>query len=122
MNNLDTYSQFVPCETRVFWGEIAPLDNDQHNDENDEAFLDLLEGYITGGFKAGDCVLILVTEVHRVKLYERLHYHRVRLNEMLVNHQFMAVDAEDTIEKFMVKGHPDEERFNEVLNKLIVKA
>jgi hypothetical protein len=122
MTNEDINANSEPCETKVFWGEIAPCESSQPNDTDDSAFLDLLEGYITGGFKAGDCVVILVTEVHRVKLYERLHYHRVRLNEMLVNHQFIAVDAEDTLEKFMVKGHPDEEKFMDVVNKLIVKA
>jgi hypothetical protein len=115
-------SNWESCETKVFWGEIAPNDSVNPNEEDDEAFLDLLEGYITGGFKAGDCVVVLVTEIHRAKLYERLNFHRVRLNEMLVNRQFIAIDVEDTLEKFMINGHPDEERFSEAVNKVIVKA
>jgi hypothetical protein len=116
-------THYQPCETKVFWGEIAPSQQAPFdNEEDDNAFLDLLEGYITGGFKAGDCVVVLVTELHRAKLYERLNHHRVRLNEMLVNRQFIAVDAEDTLDKFMVNGHPDEKLFMDAINKLIVKA
>jgi hypothetical protein len=118
----DRGSNHQAGETKIFWSEIAPSEYIEPKELADIAFLDLLEGFITGGFSKGDCVLILVTEVHRVKLYERLYYHRVRLNEMLVNQQFIAIDAAETLEKFMVEGHPDENRFMDVVNKLISKA
>lgn len=106
----------------VFWGEIAPSDHVVQVYENDEVFLDLLEGFVVGGFKAGESVVIIATAAHLSALDDRLLFHNLDLEVLKLNHQYIALDVHQTLAKFMVNRWPDETLFNKAVGSILEKA
>jgi hypothetical protein len=114
-----TNQPWQKCDTNIFWGEIAPCEHVVQIYENDQVFMDLLEGYVIDGFKTGDCVILIITEAHRRELYQRLYARNLSLNELMLNKQFIVKDAEGILEKFMIQDWPDAEFFTEAVTGLI---
>ena len=44
-------------EIDVFWGELSACDHCVQIYENDDVFLDALEGYVAGGIRQGDAII-----------------------------------------------------------------
>jgi hypothetical protein len=106
----------------VFWGEIAPCEHVVQIYENDEGFLDLLSGFVSGGVKAGECAVVIATAAHLDALDERLAGLGYSVSSLISETQYIPLDAEATLSKFMVNDWPDENLFNQVINEVIVKA
>ena len=113
---------WTQTSSQVFWGEIAPLEHVVQIYENDDVFLDLLSGYVSGGIDAGDCVVVIATASHLEQLNERLVRGGLNIKRLQAGNQYIALDAEETISRFMVHGWPDENLFNHVISEVIVKA
>jgi hypothetical protein len=110
------------CETNFFWREIASREHVVQIYENEIVFMDLLESYVVDGFNAGDCVILILSPEHRQQLYQRLYARNLSLNEMISSHRFIALDAMQTLAKFMVDGWPDETLFTKVVSELLISA
>lgn len=106
----------------VFWGEIAPCDHLVQIYENDKCFLDTLEGFAGTGLLSGDCVIIIATPAHLKDLVERLNNQGLNVNDRISDGQFIALDAEETLNQFMRNNWPDEKLFNDCITQLIQKA
>src|SRR5690349_11931633 len=106
----------------VFWAEIAPCEHVVQIYENDEGFLDLLSGFVSGGVNAGDCAVVIATATHLDALNGRLAGLGYSVSSLISNTQYCPLDAEETLSKFMVNDWPDENLFNHVINEVIVKA
>ncbi len=104
---------------QVFWGEIAPCDHLVQIYENDRCFLDILEGFAGTGLLSGDSVVIIATKVHIENLNERLIKQGFDLKKLMAAHQYIPLDAEETLSKFMVNNWPDEKLFNDYIGRLI---
>lgn len=113
---------WVKTSDRVFWGEIAPCEHVVQIYENDEVFLDLLNGYVAGGINAGDSVVVIATRSHLKLLNDRLVKAGIDISVVKANKQYLPLDAEDTLSKFMVNGWPDENLFNHVVSDLLIEA
>ena len=96
-------------ESDVFWGEISPCEHLVQIYQDEGVFLDALEGFIAGGILAGDGVVVIATPVHLASLNERLNARDIDVAGALKNDQYIALDAEETLTKFMVMGWPDED-------------
>lgn len=107
---------------QVFWGEIAPCEHVVQIYESDNVFLDLLSGYVRGGIDAGESVVIIATAAHIDSLNERLNKSGLLVSELTKTSQYIPLDAEVTLSKFMVNGWPDENLFNQLVNEVILKA
>jgi len=107
---------------QVFWGEIAPCDHLIQIYENDKIFLDTLEGFAGAGFLAGDSVIIIATASHLESLNERLRKQGFDLKSLSQNQQYIPLDANETLSKFMVNDWPDEELFNKVAAGIVSEA
>ena len=57
---------------KAFWAEIPPSEHLVQIYEEDSVVLDALEGFIGGGLRAGDGVLVIATAAHLHALEERL--------------------------------------------------
>lgn len=104
----------------VFWGEIAPSEHLVQFYGTDEAFLNSLEGFITGGLNNNESVIAIVTPEHATALKTRLNelgYSSEQLRE-----QFICVDAKETLSKFLVNNWPDDLRFYAVVGDLLQQA
>jgi len=108
------------AETHVFWGEIAPCDHVVQIYENDHQFLALLAEFIADGIQAGDCSIVIATAAHIMELKFKLGIFNIE--ELIARRKLMLLDAEETLERFMVSGWPDETLFNTVVGSLLREA
>src|SRR6266545_1929676 len=114
-----------PMSTRgidVFWGEIAPCEHIVQIHEDDGAFLDSLEGFVGGGIRAGDAVIVIATAIHLSALEDRLSAQGVDVDAARSQDQYIPVDAEGTLSKFIVRGWPDDGLFTQLISELIARA
>jgi hypothetical protein len=113
---------WTESSSQVFWGEIAPCDHVVQIYENDEVFLDLLHGFVAGGITAGDSVVVIATGSHINALNKRLKTAGLDVSLLQGTNQYIPLDAEQTLSKFMVNDWPDQNLFNHTVSELIVRA
>jgi hypothetical protein len=112
----------VDSDIEIFWGEIPPCDHLVQIYHDDAVFLYSLEGFVGGGLRSGDGVLLIATPAHLKALEDRLKERGRDVENAHLQDQYIALDAEDTLSKFIVKGWPDEKLFKELVTNLIVRA
>lgn len=108
--------------TGVFWGEMAPTDHLCQVYVDDESFLDALEGYVAGGLRAGESVIVIATPAHLEGLGRRLAALGLDVDEARAEDRLIALGAEATLDRFMVNGWPDDLRFAETVSGIIARA
>jgi hypothetical protein len=106
----------------IFWGEIAPCEHVVQIYENDEVFLDLLTGFVTGGIIANECVIVIATNSHLKGLEKCLSNLNYNVSDLISETRYVPLDAEQTLSKFMINGWPDENLFNQMVSEVIEKA
>lgn len=110
----------------VFWGEISPCEHLVQIYNDDSAFMDALEGFVTGGLRAGDGLILIGTPEHLAALAHRLDSHGVDVADAIARDQYIALDAEETLAKFMgtlgSMQWPDQTRFEKVVDELLARA
>ena len=114
--------KFPLREAEVFWGEISPCEHLVQIYEDDDIFLDSLEGFVAGGIVAGDGVVVIITPSHLLALNQRLKQRGINVASALRTDQYLALDAETILSEFMINGWPDELLFNELVTKLLTRA
>ena len=111
-----------PGEINVFWGEIAPCDHFIQIYESDSVFLDSLEGFVGGGIRSGDAVIVIATPTNLKALENRLWAQGLDLSTARSQDQYIALDAEEMLSKFMINSWPDDELFRQVVTEIITRA
>ncbi len=109
-------------KTNIFWGEMAPCEHAVQIYENDGAFLEVLEEFVSGGLQMGESVIVIATPAHRDALEDRLCQQGLDLEAARSQDQYIPLDAEEALSKFMVNGWPDETLFKQLVNQLLVRA
>lgn len=123
METLKIYNEdWIKVSDQVFWGEIAPCEHVVQIYEDDEVFLDLLSGFVSGGVTAGDAVIVIATTAHLTGLNERLDRLGFSISHLISKKQFFPLDAEKTLSRFMINDWPDENLFNRTVSELLVNA
>lgn len=89
---------------------------------DDAYLLDGLTRFIGGALGAGDSSIIIATKTHRDGLSKRLLGCGVDLAVAAQQGRFIALDAYETLAKFMVDGWPDGERFHEVIGSVVAQC
>ncbi len=107
---------------RIFWGEIAPCEHLVQIYQDDAVFLDALEGFVFGGIRAGDGIVVIATQVHRIALEKRLRARGAGLTAAIDAERYIALDAQETLAKFMVGGWPDGQTFERLVSDLVRRA
>jgi anti-sigma regulatory factor (Ser/Thr protein kinase) len=79
-------------------------------------------GYVIEGFSRGERVVVIATAPHRGALDDALSARGTLPAEMRASGRYMTLDAEQTLEKFMVGGSPDADRFTAVIGGLVESA
>lgn len=109
-------------EANVFWGELAACDHFVQIYETDTAFLDTLEGFISGGLASGEAAIVIATREHLAALDDRMRARGIDVGAALLQKRYFPLDARATLARFMVDGWPDEERFREVVTSILQRA
>lgn len=132
INNGDSLSELIiqnPGGVAV--GELAPHSNwsGMHELEHfvqfyetDTFLLDSLTGFIGTGLERGDAGIVVATKAHREALDERLEAQGLDLAAARASGQYVSLDAEETLSKFMVNGSPDQALFIELVGDIINRS
>ena len=84
--------------------------------------MDLLDGFVIGGIKAGDCVIVIATANHLAALEERLKIDGFNVFDLKLRDQYIPLYAEQTLSKFMINNWPDENLFRHLVTGLLHRA
>jgi len=122
MELLNVKNDWSQTTSNVFWGEIAPCDHVVQIYEDDDVFLDLLNGFVSGGVDAGDSVVVIATDAHLKALNKRLKAFGKDVPELISGGRYIPLDAEETLAKFMVNDWPDENLFMQLVSSIIAVA
>lgn len=117
-----TNSRVDKSNMQIFWGEISPCDHIVQIYEDDNSFIDLLNGFVKDGIESGDCVIVIATSEHLQSLENKLLKNGYNTFDLKLKEQFIPLDAEATLEKFVINGWPDEVLFNHLISDLIIQA
>lgn len=109
-------------ESNIFWGEISPCEHLVQIYTDTDIFMDSLEGFVAGGIKASEGVIVIATATHLNALRLRLKESGVDLEAVRAQDQYIPLDAADVLSQFMVNGWPDEALFIETVNNIIERA
>jgi hypothetical protein len=115
-------NQWLQENVDVFWGEIAPCDHVIQIYEDDSIFLDALAGFVGGGIKAEECVVVIGTQSHLSALNKRLSDYGILVDVLEGDERYIPLDAEETLSKFMINGWPDETLFYETIDAVIQRG
>jgi hypothetical protein len=120
--------KLFPPDRQVSSGRNAPshdLRSPSHSVDfyaDDDIFLDNLSDTIGQALKAGGVCLVIAAAPHRQGIAQRLRADGIDLSLAVRNSQYLLLDAEATLHKFMVGGMPDRERFFATIEPLIAQA
>jgi hypothetical protein len=106
----------------IFWGEIAPCEHVVQIYRDDTVFLDALEGFTAGGLRAGEGVVVIATPGHLAALDQRLAAAGLDVTLAAEEDRYLALDADRTLKKFMMRGWPDDILFEHVVSDLLGRA
>ena len=116
MNHPRASGEAVPP---VFWGELAPCDHVVQFYGDEDGFLDTLQAYVAEGIASGEAVVLVVTPGHLAALEARLGDAGVDLELARRRGFYTALDAQHTLDRFMVDGWPDDDAFAEVVDAIL---
>jgi hypothetical protein len=110
------------ADIESFWNEVAPSDHLVEIYDDEGTFLDSLEGFAATGIDSNESVIIIATSAHLNCLEDRLMKRGLDLSALISNDQFIPLNADDLLSKFMVKGWPDEKLFMQSVSQLVKRA
>ena len=110
------------ADFEVFWGEMSPCEHSVQIYEDDDCFLDALEGFAGGALRTGDAVVVIATPAHQASLDDRLKSRGLDLDAARARDQFIPLDAEETLALFMRNGWPDDTLFRRCVESILKRA
>jgi PAS domain S-box-containing protein len=93
-----------------------------HFYDDDAAFLDSLSEFVGGALGAGGACVVIATKMHRLGLSGRLRANGIDIDVAEWNNRYIALDADETLERFMVDGWPNEELFQSAIEPQLERA
>jgi hypothetical protein len=112
----------LDARPEIFWGEIAPCEHLLQIYDEDSVFLDALEGFAAGGFQSGEAVILIATPTHLEALERRLLARGFDIEAARQRDEYIALDAQATLSRFMMDGWPDDHQFRHVVSGLLKRA
>jgi signal transduction histidine kinase len=88
----------------------------------DKFLLEELSKYIGEALQAGDAAVVVVTDAHREALVQWLTAQGLDIAALLEEGRFVAMDVRQVLAAFMAEDWPNEERFNDVVGRVVAKA
>jgi KaiC/GvpD/RAD55 family RecA-like ATPase len=121
ISNLEVHD-WKNSNIQIFWGEIAPCDHLIQIYESNSVFLETLVGFAGSGLLSDESVIVIATEPHLEELKIRLMDRGFNIKQFEDADQFIPVNALEALGEFMVNNWPDENLFNNYVNKLLSRA
>ena len=93
-----------------------------HVYDNESVFLDTLEGFVAGGLRRGEVVIVVATSAHLYSLEYRLGTSPIDTQALQADGSFICVEADTMLSSLMVDGRPDEASFDRNIARLVEGA
>jgi hypothetical protein len=116
---MPSYNGKQPEDNQYDWSDLEPHDHYLQIYENDDIFLEKLEGYVSSGIRALESVVVIAMPQTLSALEHRLKAQNIDLDSY---QQYIALDVEETLSKFLVNGFPNEELFTQVITSILALA
>ncbi len=106
----------------AFWSGIAPAEHLCHLYGSELHLIDSLTSFTDAGLRAGESVIVIATAPHLHQLEQRLRGNWLDLDRARWEERYVAVLAKETLNRFLVEGWPNEQRFNATMEGLLKRA
>lgn len=100
----------------------SPCTHSVHFYEHDSEFLDSLSRYVGATLGTGGACVVIATKLHRHGLFDRLRSCGIDVDYATRHSRFIALDARETLAKFIVAGWPDEQLFQRAIEPALLQA
>src|SRR5687768_5305984 len=77
----------------------------------DSSLVHSVSGYVFDALGRGGAAIVIATEDHRNEVEERLQHEGVDIAKLRRSGRYIAYDAAETLNRFVVRGRPDPEKF-----------
>jgi signal transduction histidine kinase/ActR/RegA family two-component response regulator len=108
--------------SRWDWRTMGNNDHFVQFYETDLYLVNSVSDYIGSGLSAGDGCIVVASSEHRSGLDVRLQAYGLDVTAAKTTGQYLSLDAEETLSKFMVDGSPDGSRFIDVIQPAIART
>lgn len=85
----------------------------------DRFLIKSLSGFVRGALDAGTSAIVVATRTHCISLADQLRRDGVDLTASIAQGRYVALDASETLNQFMVDGSPNEQRFRACIGEVI---
>jgi hypothetical protein len=112
-----------PIRTGLFWSGLARADHVCQLYPTDVTLLNALEAFVGSGLRHGESVIVMATAGHLHALEQRLRVGNwLDIDRARWEDRYIAVLAQETLDKFMVNDWPDPDRFEATVMGLVARA
>lgn len=87
--------------------------------ETDAFLVKAVSQFIKEGLDTGDACIVIATPEHRAQLEQRLQASGLDVAAAITRHEYLSLDAAETLAKFMVDTLPEPARFAEIVGSLV---
>jgi len=101
------------------WSEIGDTEHFVQLYENDDFLVESVSAYIGRATVAGEGAVIIATQNHRNRIHRKLRRRGFDLSAARQRGQYLALDAAETLSKFMAGDDPDPARFEDSVGAVI---
>jgi hypothetical protein len=106
----------------AFWGSVERSAHILQVYRSEIIFLDALEGFVGSALRGDEGALVVASAPHLHELEKRLRQRWIDVDRARWQQRYLPILANETLQKLLVDGMPDEVRFFEVARKLIARA
>jgi hypothetical protein len=106
----------------VIWDGAGPSEHAVLLYSSQTLLIDALEGFASGGLRAGESVIIVATPAHRAALERRLRVRGYDLDQARAEDRYIALDAEAALRELMEDGWTNPGCFKHFVCRLLARA
>jgi len=104
---------------RAGWWEVNASEHLVQFYESDEFLIGAVCEFIGSSLRANDAAIVIATPAHRQAFEERMTAVGIAVRAAELSGQYVALDAAETLSKFMVGSTPDSQRFKAVVGGVV---
>jgi PAS domain S-box-containing protein len=90
--------------------------------EDDAAFIESLSEFVGASLGAGGACIVIATRAHHQILDEKLCSNRVDASRIAADGRYISLDAAETLDRIMLGGRPDPQRFKDEIEPVVKRA
>jgi hypothetical protein len=90
--------------------------------DKDSSLVHSVTGYVFDALGRGGAAIVVATKDHRNEVEERLESEGLDIARLQRSGRYIAHDAAETLNRFMVRGSPDPEKFLAVVGSVVSRA